>query len=315
MPETPRLSRRRLLRLTAALPFGALLVACGGDGDAAPAGDAAEAKKQPPAPTSTPEPPFVVAAGEQKRLLLPGTPSETPAYVFGTGLPGKVVMALGGVHGNEPGGWQAAEQLADRFRPVQGAFIIIPRANKLAITDFVRTTDQLGDLNRLYPGAQDGLPMAQMAYSIVDLVREFHVAVLVDMHESWAFYKDRSQNGTAFLGQTVATYPAEPGMTLGRNVVDAVNGRILGAQEEFTYREFPSGRLPNPTSAAPNDTSGNPQAAVSGGSQSSLGLPRYIENLTVLLVEMGQQQLLSRRVALHVDVFQEVARRSGIVSA
>jgi hypothetical protein len=29
-------------------------------------------------------------------------------------------------------------------------------------------------------------------------------------------------------------------------------------------------------------------------------------------VEMGQQQQLSRRIALHVDIVQEIARRVGI---
>ena len=42
------------------------------------------------------------------------------------------------------------------------------------------------------------------------VAREFHVDVLLDMHESWSFYKDRVQNGTAFLGPTVATPPVEP---------------------------------------------------------------------------------------------------------
>jgi hypothetical protein len=155
--------------------------------------------------------------------------------------------------------------------------------------------------------------MERMALAIVETLREFHVEVVVDMHESWAFYKDRPQNGTAFLGQTVATYPAEPGISLAQSVVGAVNGRIQASREEFFFREFPPNRLPEPTSALPFDTSGNPQAAVSGGSRSSLGLPRMIPGLATLLVEMGQQQALERRVALHVEVAQEVARRVGVI--
>jgi hypothetical protein len=168
----------------------------------------------------------------------------------------------------------------------------------------VRTTDELGDLNRLYPGQQDGLPMGRMAFEIVETLREFHASILLDLHESWAFYRDRPQNGgTAYLGQTIASRE-EPGASLARGVVDAVNGRIHAPQEEFTFREWPPrGSDPNAAAGAPNS---------SGGSRSSLGLPAWLPGITALLVEMGQQQSLERRVALHVEVVNEVANRVGL---
>jgi hypothetical protein len=310
-----RFTRRQALRGLSLLPFGAIIAACSSESgafeNAATAVKSAVETVEAPPPTATPEP-FIVSAGEATRPLLPGTPYETRLYIFGTGQPGPVVMALGGVHGNEPGGWQAAERTAEAVRPQTGALLVVPRANRLAINLFERTTPDLGDLNRLYPGDPNGLPMEQMAFSIVETLREFHVSVLVDMHESWSFYKDRPQNGTAFLGQTVATRPAEAGVELAKNVVEAVNTRIRAPHEELFFREFPTNRLPDPVSPLPFDTSGNPAAAVSGGSRSSLGLPAHIDGLTTLLVEMGQQQSLERRVALHLDVLGEVMRRVGI---
>jgi hypothetical protein len=287
-----RLSRRDALRFAAALPAGALVAACGSD--------AAEPDpERAPEPTLTPppEPPFVVAQGEHRRLLMAGTPFETALHVFGSGLPGPVIAILGGVHGNEPGGWLAAERLAESLRPATGALLILPRANQLAIRDFVRTNESLGDLNRLYPGQPDGLPMAQMAAQIVATLRELHAGLVLDLHESWAFYKDRAQSGTAFLGQTVASYPTEPGLTLGRETVEAVNQRIQHPWEEFTFRAgFFGGGF--------------------GGGSSSLSLPRHVGFVqAALLVEMGQQQALERRVALHVEVVQEVARRVGVLPA
>src|SRR3990172_5694147 len=171
-----RLSRRRLLGLPAPLP----------PPPPPPAGgDAAKtAREEQPAPTPTPEPPFVVAAGEEERLLMAGTPYETPIWIHGSGLRGKVLMVLGGVHGNEPGGWLAAQRLQESLRPAAGAVLVLPRANRLAINDFVRTTEGRGDLNRLYPGDAAGLPMAQMARQIFETLREFRVGVLVDLHES-----------------------------------------------------------------------------------------------------------------------------------
>jgi hypothetical protein len=308
------LTRRHFLGLAAGLPVTAIIAACSGSsGSILVGGDEENAPAGPPEPTATPEPPFIVNAGEERRLLMAGTPYETPYYIFGSGQPGAVMTLLGGVHGNEPGGWMAAERLLETMRPTVGALIILPRANKLAIGSFVRTTDEMGDLNRAYPGKPDGLPMEQMAAQIVDFLREFRVSVLVDMHESWAFYKDRPQNGTAFLGQTVATNPVDPGASLAQAVVATVNETIRSSQEELFFREFPRNRLPEPTSARPFDTSGNPEAAVSGGSRSSLGLPAHVPGIVSLLVEMGQQQTLERRIALHAQVAEEVGRRVGVL--
>jgi hypothetical protein len=261
-----------------------------------------------------------VPEGEQKRLLLEGTPYETAMYVFGSGRPGNVLMVLGGVHGNEPGGWMGADRLLDRLRPSEGGFIIVPRANKQAAAAFVRTTDDLGDLNRLYPGDPAGKPMARMAFEITEAAREFHVNFLVDMHESWAFYNNRNQNGTAFLGQTIATNVDEPAISLAEGVVQAVNGRIQAPREEFFYRNrVGSGNGPPPDNLTPEQVQalggiGPPTGSARGGT-SSLSLPRHIPGLSTLLVEMGQQQALDRRAALHVDVAMEVARRISIISA
>jgi hypothetical protein len=305
----PAFSRRTLLMGLASLPAVAAF-ACSSDDEPSDSEKESGAPEIAPTITATPEPPFVVAAGEAQRPMMAGTPYETPLHVFGTGLPGEIIMLLGGVHGNEPGGWLAAERIVDSIRPTSGALLVIPRTNKLAINLFERTTDEMGDLNRSYPGNPAGKPMEVMAAEIIDTLREFHVNVLIDMHESWAFYNNRSQNGTAFLGQTVATYPAEPGISLARTVVENVNTRIQAPVEELFFRDR--------TFAGPNGTTVqtpvNP-ATTPGGSSSSLGLPRWVPNLSAILVEMGQQQPLERRIALHVDIVQEAMRLLKIAGA
>jgi hypothetical protein len=299
-------SRRRLLMALAALP-GVAAFACSGNHEPSSSEEQAGASEPVPTATATPAPPFIVAAGEQQRPMMAGTPYETPLHIFGTGIQGEIVMVLGGVHGNEPGGWLAAERIIDTIRPSSGALLVIPRANKQAINLFERTTDELTDLNRAYPGNAAGKPMEAMAAQIIDVLREFHVNVVIDMHESWAFYNNRTQNGTAFLGQTVATYPAEPGISLARTIVDNVNSRIQAPIEELFYRDR--------TFAGPNGTTVqtpiNP-ATTPGGSSSSLGLPRWLPGLSAILVEMGQQQPLERRIALHVDIVKEAMRQLKI---
>jgi hypothetical protein len=161
--------------------------------------------------------------------------------------------------------------------------------------------------------------MARMAYEITETLREFHTAVAIDMHESWAFYKDRTdtQTGTAFLGQTVSSSTSQ-GLALGETIVEAVNGRVLSPIEELTLREWP-GNFTFPTATPGGPPTATPFATNGGFSptrrtRSSLGLSTHIPGSIALLVEMGQQQGLDRRIALHVDIVQETMRQLGLTS-
>ncbi len=203
--------------------FGAALVACGAPRQppsapstpSPPAERALEAERVTPSPSPAPTPRPLPPRGREKRALLPGTEWATPLVITHSGVEGARLMVLGGVHGNESGGGLAAEEIAG-WKPRAGSLLVAPRANVLATRAFVRTLPELGDLNRLYPGAADSpLPMARMAAAIVSAAREFEVDLLLDLHESWGFYAERTQDGTAFLGQTV-TKRAGPDRTRRR---------------------------------------------------------------------------------------------------
>jgi hypothetical protein len=237
-----------------------------------------------------------------------GTSYETPLYVFASGRPGKIALVLGGVHGNEPGGWLAADRVVDNLRPENGALLVVPRANKVAVGLFERTTDALGDLNRSYPGFDDGLPMERMAVQICNTIRDYHVDLVHDMHESWAFYKDRATNGTAFIGETIATN-GDAGTAIVKTVIERVNATAQNDREEFSYRDL---NQPNPSDAnLPRQTNVPPP----GRGTSSLGLNRTFPGLISILVEMGQQQAIERRVALHVQLLEEVLAEIGVKAA
>jgi hypothetical protein len=312
-----RFSRREIIGAISVVSLGTLVSACAGDGnetlslvEAPPEATETALPTASPTMTPTPEPPFVLPEGREVRQLMAGSPQQTSLHVFGSGRPGPIVLALGGVHGNEPGGWLAAERVVDTIRPATGALLVIPRANRIAVSILERTTTDLGDLNRLYPGDPDGLPMARMAWEIMETIRAYRVNVLVDMHESWAFYRDRPQNGTAYLGQTLATFQTPPAIDLVRGVVESMNKRVRSPWEEFFYRDSPN-RSPAQTTPLPQGTPSNLGQPGNGLGTSSLGIPRFAEGVIAVLVEMGQQQALERRIALHVDVLSEIMAQAG----
>lgn len=237
-----------------------------------------------------------------------GTEWETPLVVTHSGAEGPTVLVLGGVHGNEPGSWLAADDIAE-WESARGSLLVAPRANVLAIEVLQRTTDELGDLNRLYPGAHDAeLPMARMAAQIVDVARRYEVDVLLDLHESWGFYAERGENqGTAFLGQTVTSGPALDSTPLARLIASRVNAQIEVERDLLFARDWMQ------WPALPTDeelAGGMPESAMSaafararwrpGRSSSSLALGRIVPGVLPVLVEMGQrEQPIERRIELH----------------
>ena len=259
---------------------------------------------EPSRPDPSPSP-SVLPAGIQKRMLMTGTPQETTLYLVGSGRPGPVVLVLGGVHGDEPGGWRAADELVEVMRPDAGALLVVPRANKGAIIAGERSAPGLGDLNRSYPGDPEGSPMARLAAEVVSLVDEFAVDAVIDLRESWGFYEDRPYSDTAFLGQTVLVYPNGEGERLGRAVVESVNVKIGSPREEMTFLLDFTWRGGALTLHLPPEPASGVDSEISGGGWSSLDIGGHYHDVAVLTVEMGQQQPLERRVALHVHVVED----------
>ena len=290
LPEPSHLirSRRELLRLGVVGALGAFALACGARPTSVAEDEMPVAGELLPPDLIPPPEVSVVArpaspAGRSERVLLPGTKWATPLTIAHSGKPGPVVFVLGGVHGDEPGAWAAADEVAT-WEPRIDSLIVLPRANVVAIAASQRTLPELGDLNRLYPGdPRSRMPMSRMADAIVQVARELRVQTLYDMHESWAFYSERSANGNAFLGQTVSAGFGEDATLAARALVVRANQRIDLRRDRLAARiEVP---------------------AASSKTTNSLGLGRWVEGLSSLLVEMGQdQQEEARRTALHLLV-------------
>ncbi len=295
-----RHSRRQALRLLGGA-LGVLLAACSSKREPvapaasiptpAPAKPAFSAAHAVPASLPDPAPRPVPPQARIERALMAGTEWETPLTITHSGIDGPRVMVLGGVHGNEPGGWLAAEEIAT-WTPLAGSLLVVPHANRLATLEFQRTLDGLGDLNRLYPGyASSTLPMSRMAAEITTIARRFDVDLLLDMHESWAFFAEYEERGTAFLGQTVTKGSGPFALAEIAAIVGGVNEQA-SSREQLILRDRRSFR--GASSFASFDTD------FSGGGSSSLSLGRHVPGLTPVLIEMGQQgQPEWRRAELH----------------
>ena len=115
--------------------------------------------------------------------LLPDSAMATTVHVCDSGLPGPTVLIVGGVHGNEPAGWKAAQRLL-AAQPARGQWVILPLAIQRAAAAGVRMTHDMQDLNRSFPGQAQGTHTEQLAAAIFALAERYRPVLVLDLHEA-----------------------------------------------------------------------------------------------------------------------------------
>jgi len=167
-------------------------------------------------------------------IMLPGTPYATDVCVNTSAVPGPAVLILGGVHGNEPAGSLAAQSLC-RLEIMRGILIVMPRVNRLALELRVRTLQEIGDINRAYPGNDGDTPAHQIAKAIVEVADRNSVALVIDLHEARTFHRlDRTS-----LGQTILFASNMRSTELAMDAVDAINACIAAPHRKFSLVAHP----------------------------------------------------------------------------
>ncbi|UCE07044.1 MAG: succinylglutamate desuccinylase/aspartoacylase family protein [bacterium] len=183
--------------------------------------------------------------------FMEGTKYQTPIFHFDTAQEGPSVLILGGTHGNEPAGFEAAYRLLEKLSSTNlksGNIFIVPEANRIAVLKNSRRIPvpkgmdkERGNLNRCYPGDSKGLPMEREAYEIVQLIREQEIALLLDLHESPRFHLESKNKSDQYhgLGQTLIYTPDEKATWLGMIVLDQLNSSIAPGVKQFSLVERP----------------------------------------------------------------------------
>jgi len=109
-------------------------------------------------------------------------------HLFKTNVPGPNIALIGGVHGSERAGYEAAQQIVDNFDFTGGNFLIIPKAT-------ATIPDEWGpgglNLNRQFPGNPEGNAAQRVAAVITQLLDDFSPCVIIDFHEA---YRDGFSN-------------------------------------------------------------------------------------------------------------------------
>jgi len=184
---------------------------------------------------------------ESKRkhlVYFPNTAYELNIYKIYGKKPGKTLMLIGGIQGNEPGGFMSADLYADMSLE-EGNLIVVPRANFYSI--ILNKRGPHGDMNRKFTPEDLSLSIEDKIVTILkDLISESDY--LLNLHDGAGFYHpeyiDKWRNPMRF-GQSIiadtdeyrvpGTNRAIPLGEMARTVIDEVNAHIKNDLYKFHF--------------------------------------------------------------------------------
>ncbi|MFC1500037.1 M99 family carboxypeptidase catalytic domain-containing protein [Candidatus Zixiibacteriota bacterium] len=181
--------------------------------------------------------------GRTHKVFFPNTDHELHVFHIRGREPGSTMLIIGGMHGDEPGGYLAADLYAD-LSLRRGNLIVVPRANIQSIHRNTRGAG--GDLNRRFGGYDDGQVDQEIAVVLEDLISD--ADVLLNLHDGSGFYSPEhvsSRRNPRLWGQSVIIdtegFMGAEGarcelLSTAESAVARVNGLIIDSEHHFSVK-------------------------------------------------------------------------------
>ena len=171
-----------------------------------------------------------------------GTDYELNVYRIDGKHPGKTLMLIGGIQGDEPGGFLSADLYADMTLE-KGGLIVVPRANLLSIIANRRQINQ--DMNRTFSDETPRIYEAKVVEILKSLIRESDA--LLNLHDGSGFYSPTWESDTRNpkrFGQSIiadtARFTKQDGTVLelgamAERVVAEINRQVADKKLKFRF--------------------------------------------------------------------------------
>ena len=169
--------------------------------------------------------------------IAPGTPWETEWFDKDSGTPGPTVLVIGGIHGDEPAGARAADQIR-HWPVVSGRLVILPRANPVALDARERRIPGLpkeeSDLNRNFPrtGAPDEA-RSEPAQALWAFVKDLDPDWVLDLHEGFDIHRQNPKS----VGSSILCRPDDATRPHFEHALAAVNASIEDPEKRFLLKD------------------------------------------------------------------------------
>ena len=180
------------------------------------------------------------SARRSSGLIAAGTTWQTPYTVIDSGLAGPTVLVTGGIHGNEPAGAEAAEQIR-HWSVSRGKLIVVPRCNAPGLAASNRTLpgepEATRDPNRNFPKSANDEARTDLCKALWVFARRVKPDWHVDMHEGFGV----RGAGSKSVGSSVIHFRRSKAAPVAAAMVKAVNATISDAKRKFVLLGPPVG--------------------------------------------------------------------------
>ena len=156
-----------------------------------------------------------------------GTEYETTVHVYDSDVDGITTLVVGGMHGDEPSGYQAADHVSN-WRVQTGRLVVVPRANVPAIENGDRHAGF--DLNRQFP-PKEGDCTTGIARSIWKEFERHDPDLVFDLHSSKGVY----HGDPSGVGQAMFPTWTDPAREVAGSVTGKINDRF-DLSDDVAYR-------------------------------------------------------------------------------
>ena len=113
-------------------------------------------------------------------LIKKGEPSEN------------TMLLIGGIQGDEPGGFLAASIVATDYNITKGSLWVVPNLNFPSIIERSRGTK--GDMNRKFAHVDKNDPDYNSVMKIKDVITDKNVTLILNLHDGSGYYRDKFIN-------------------------------------------------------------------------------------------------------------------------
>jgi hypothetical protein len=216
-----------------------------------------------------------VPGGREHIVYFEGTAQELEVYKIHGRNDGPTIMILGGIQGDEPGGFLSADLYVDTALK-KGNLIIVPRANFKSIINFDRGSD--GDMNRKFgDDVSKSDPDCDRVGILKNLMAESDV--FLNLHDGSGFFRNDWESdmanpdryGQCLIADAEAyTTPAGAVLRLGqvaRKAVDIINRDI--PEEGYKFR------FANHDTLSPTTRHGEQRRSATFYALTKLGIPAF----------------------------------------
>ncbi len=158
-----------------------------------------------------------------------------------SGVEGPTVLVVGGIQGDEPGGFHAASMLVTHYQVTRGNVWVVPNLNFESIIERSRGVN--GDMNRKFAQVRETDPDYRAVQRIKALIRDEQVDFIFNMHDGSGFYREQHTDWlhspqrwgqSIIIDQEVLDVARHANVgELSRQVVAEVNRQLLDPEHVY----------------------------------------------------------------------------------